>query len=206
MTQHKLLTQQDIIQFFKNCPTPTEDFLIDPKEYLSLIPQPLQSAAVLIPIINREEGLTILFTERTSHLRSHAGQISFPGGAAEACDKNSHETALRETEEEIGLSPSQITVLGKLGRLVTLSGYEITPIVGLVYPPFTLNPDTREVASVFEVPLSYLLDLDNYSQEEKEFEQRVRRFHSIQWERHAIWGATAAILMGLRQQLLQEIA
>ncbi len=118
----------------------------------------IRPAAVLVPVVKREHGLTVLFTRRTAHLNDHAGQISFPGGRSEPGDKNAAETALREAAEEIDLAPGQVEVLGELSKYVTVTGYRVTPVVGLVTPPLELRLDEFEVAEVFEVPLEFLLD------------------------------------------------
>src|SRR6056297_1110083 len=119
---------------------------------------PLRPAAVLVPLVDRADGLTVLLTERTAHLHAHAGQISFPGGAFEPGDADAVAAALRETEEEVGLAPEQVEVVGRLDTYVTRTGFEVTPVVGLVRPPVLLRPDPFEVADVFEVPLDFILD------------------------------------------------
>ncbi|MEQ8206706.1 MAG: CoA pyrophosphatase, partial [Woeseia sp.] len=121
----------------------------------------LQPSAVLIPIVERREGLTVLLTERAAHLKHHPGQISFPGGRMELSDRDLRETALRETQEEIGVGPEQVAVAGYLTPLPTVSGYAVTPIVGLVDANVVLRIDQREVAAAFEVPLEFLLDSTN---------------------------------------------
>src|SRR6266545_6615128 len=122
----------------------------------------IRPAAVLVPVVRREGGLTVLFTRRTAHLNDHAGQISFPGGRSEPGDTGAAETALREAAEEIGLAAAQVEVLGKLQEYVTVTGYRVTPVVGLVTPPLELRLDEFEVAEVFEVPLEFLLDPANH--------------------------------------------
>ena len=117
-----------------------------------------RSAAVLVPIVNRPDGLAVLFTERSVDLPDHPGQISFPGGRIEPGDADAVAAALREAEEEIGLPRDRVTLLGRLADYETVTGYRVTPIVGWVEPPFPLKPDPVEVADVFEVPLSFLLD------------------------------------------------
>ena len=119
-------------------------------------------AAVLFPIVQRPQGHTVLLTQRTDHLRDHAGQVSFPGGRVDAVDVSPQATALRETQEEIGLSPSHIEIFGYLPQYYTGTGFVVTPVVGLLTPPFELQPDPFEVAEIFEVPLSFLLDPANH--------------------------------------------
>ncbi|OHC76354.1 MAG: hypothetical protein A3G18_08975 [Rhodospirillales bacterium RIFCSPLOWO2_12_FULL_58_28] len=157
--------------------------------------EPLTPAAVMIPIIARPQGLTLLFTRRTEHLAVHAGQISFPGGHVEPADNNPEETALRECEEEIGLDRKHVTVLGNPGGYVTRTGFHVTPVAGLIEPPFELNIDPHEVAEAFEAPLDFFLDPANHRQCNREFEGTMRKFYAIPYGDRYIWGATAGILI-----------
>lgn len=159
-------------------------------------------ASVLIPLVQRSTGaggLQLLLTRRTAHLTDHAGQISFPGGRAETFDASPEDTALRETEEEIGLARRHIEVIGALPEYFTITGYRVTPVVGLVTPPFELQPDPNEVAEAFEVPLHFLMDGANHQR--KSFEAPGgagrRSFYAMPYERHFIWGATAGMLRNL---------
>ena len=159
-------------------------------------------AAVLVPIVMRPEGLTVLLTQRTAHLNDHAGQVSFPGGRVEASDIDVQATALRETEEETGLSREFVECLGGLPRYVTGTGFAVSPITALVRPGFDLNPDTFEVAEIFEVPLSFLTDPANYRFHRAELEDgRIRQYYSVPWQQFFIWGATASMLLGMCQIL-----
>ncbi|MBL8665974.1 MAG: CoA pyrophosphatase [Rhodospirillales bacterium] len=158
---------------------------------------PLTPAAVLVPLIERPDGLTVLFTQRTSHLAHHAGQVSFPGGHIEPEDGGPAETALRETEEEVGLDRSHVRIVGRLDTYVTRTGFAVTPVVGMVAPPFTLRPDPHEVAEIFEVPLDFLLDPSNHERCSAEFEGRTRFFWAMPYGRHFIWGATAGMVINL---------
>jgi 8-oxo-dGTP pyrophosphatase MutT (NUDIX family) len=151
-------------------------------------------AAVLVPLINRADGVRLLFTQRTPHLDDHAGQISFPGGRVEAGDADREETALRETEEEVGLARGVVTVLGRLPDYAIPSGFRITPVVGWIEPPFTLKPDPFEVADVFEAPLEHFLDAVNYQRREFHFRGRHRHYMAVPFEGRYIWGATAGML------------
>ena len=128
------------------------------------------AAAVLIPVIAHPGELTILFTQRTTHLKSHAGQVSFPGGRAEPGDASAEFTALREAEEEIGLPAARVEILARLPDYRTRTGYRVTPVVGLIEPPLELVPDPREVAEVFEVPLAFLLDPRNCQRRTRQFQ------------------------------------
>lgn len=163
----------------------------------------LLPAAVLAPLVDRPEGLTVLLTQRTDHLHHHGGQISFPGGRVEAHDADPVETALRETEEEIGLERRHVEVIGFLDLYQTVTGFLITPVVGFVEPSFQLNPDPFEVADVFEVPLSFILDPHNHERRSIDFKGRERRFYVLPYEDRYIWGATAAMLVGLARRLAQ---
>jgi 8-oxo-dGTP pyrophosphatase MutT (NUDIX family) len=154
----------------------------------------IRPASVLVPVVDRGDELTVLFTRRTSHLHDHAGQISFPGGRAEA-DESALDTALRETAEEIGLDPQRIEVLGTLSEYLTVTGYRVTPVVGLVNPPFDLQPDTFEVAEIFEVPLAFFLDPANHQRNRVIAEGLERHYYAMPYGPYYIWGATAGMLM-----------
>jgi 8-oxo-dGTP pyrophosphatase MutT (NUDIX family) len=158
-------------------------------------------AAVLIPVIAHPQGLTVLFTQRTTHLRSHSGQVSFPGGRAEASDLSAEFTALREAEEEIGLIPTAVEVLGKLPDYRTRTGYRVTPVVGLLLPPVAFRPDPREVAEIFEVPLDFLLDERNRQRRTREFQGQQVGYYVIEYGERVIWGATAGMLVNLHKML-----
>jgi 8-oxo-dGTP pyrophosphatase MutT (NUDIX family) len=159
----------------------------------------LRRAAVLIPIVQRPEGLTVLLTQRTAHLNNHAGQISFPGGSAEELDSSPIETALRETEEEIGLSRRHVEIVGVLPEHITASSYLVTPVVGLVTPPFELIAESNEVAEIFEVPLGFLMNGANHQRMSFALPEGGgrRSFYAMPYERFFIWGATAGMLRNL---------
>ncbi|MBK8173868.1 MAG: CoA pyrophosphatase [Rhodospirillales bacterium] len=165
---------------------------------------PLKPAAVLVPLIDHPDALTVLFTRRTSHLAHHAGQVSFPGGHIEPDDDGPGETALRETEEEVGLERERITLIGHLDAYITRTGFIVTPVVGVVSPPFEIRPDPHEVAEVFEVPLTFLLDRANHQRCSAEFEGVTRYFWAMPYGRHYIWGATAGMLINLCEFLEAE--
>lgn len=165
----------------------------------SLVP-----ASVLLAIVARERELTVLLTRRTAHLKAHSGQVSFPGGKAEAHDESAEATALRETFEEIGLAGDRVEVLGRLSRYHTRTGYRVTPVVGIVTPPFELNPDVREVEEVFEVPLSFILDPANHQRHSRELQGRQVAYFAIPYGRHYIWGATAAMLVNFYRFLAES--
>ena len=154
-------------------------------------------AAVLIPLLLKENGLWVLLTQRTNHLRDHAGQISFPGGRMDPEDQSPNDTALRESEEEIGLDRHRVEIIGHLPEYLTVSGYSVTPVVGLVQAQAEYVLDEFEVADVFEVPLSFLLDPANHQVRLWQSEQGGRRFYSMPYENRFIWGATAGMLRNL---------
>ncbi len=163
-------------------------------------------AAVLVPLVVREAGLQLLLTMRTAHLHDHAGQISFPGGRVDPDDDDAIATALRETEEEIGLARRHIEVIGSLPDYQTGTGFRVTPVVALVHPPFELVADTFEVAEIFEVPLAFLMDGANHQRRSAEFPNRPgrRSFYAMPWQHYFIWGATAAMLRNLYHFLRSE--
>jgi len=161
----------------------------------------LKPASVLIPIVERENGMTILLTQRTEHLHAHGGQISFPGGHCEQFDRNAIDTALRETEEEIGITREHIDILGQLRDYDTVTGFRITPIVSMVRTGFTLTLDSFEVAEVFEIPLQHALDPNNYSHRTATHKGIEHRYCILDHDERYIWGATAAILFELSHHL-----
>ncbi|MFQ5995631.1 MAG: CoA pyrophosphatase [Acidiferrobacterales bacterium] len=161
-------------------------------------------AAALVPLIDRPDGMTILLTQRTAHLNDHAGQISFPGGRVEPDDENPKATALRETEEEIGLSPKFIDVVGYLDLSVTGTGFLVTPVVGLISLGFTLSLDEFEVAEVFEIPLAYVLNPGNHQRESRVLNGVKRSFYVIEYEHRYVWGATAGMLVNLYEKLRER--
>ena len=157
-------------------------------------------AAVLVAITDRPAPGVIL-TLRQSHLRRHAGQIAFPGGKIDAEDAGPVEAALREAEEEIGLRPKQVDLIGSVDPYRTGSGYRIVPVIGVVPPDLTLTPHEAEVAAVFEAPLGFLLDAANHRRESKVFGEVERSFSVIQWQDRRIWGITAALIVNLSRRL-----
>lgn len=167
---------------------------IRPKE-----PRALQPAAVLMPIIG---GTTprVLFTERSPHLPRHAGQVSFPGGRADASDASLVQTALRETQEETGIDPAFVTVAGFLDTYETGTGYAILPVVGVLSGGFSLKPDVSEVERIFEVPLAFLLDPRNREQGHGQWQGQKRTYYSFHYQEHRIWGATAAMIVNFAER------
>jgi 8-oxo-dGTP pyrophosphatase MutT (NUDIX family) len=158
------------------------------------------AASVLIPITDRPEPGVIL-TLRQASLRRHAGQIAFPGGRSDDEDESPIATALREAWEEVGLMPADVALVGTMPPYRTGSGYRITPVIGVVPPDLALTPHEAEVAAVFEVPLTFLIDSANHVLSSRQFDGRERQFHVIQWEDRRIWGITAALIVNLARRL-----
>lgn len=166
------------------------------------LPTRLTPAAVLVPLVERPQGTTVLLTQRTEHLHDHPGQVSFPGGRCEAHDASPVVTALREAEEEVGLKPSQVEVVGMLPDYRTGTGFRVTPVVGVVSPPLDLTLDTFEVAEVFEPPLSFLLDARNHQRMSMHIAGVLRYYWAMPWQGYFIWGATAGMIVSLHRFLL----
>lgn len=166
--------------------------------------QPMVPAAVLVPLVLRETGLTVLLTKRTAHLRDHAGQVSFPGGRCEDKDASPVATALREAEEEVGLVAAQVEVLGLLPEYYTGTGFCVTPVVALVSPPLNLKLDDFEVAEAFEAPLGFLLDSNNHQRQNIEYQGALREYYAMPWNGYYIWGATAGMLVSLQRFLFEQ--
>lgn len=163
----------------------------------------LKPAGVLIPIVERRTELSVILTQRAPDLKHHPGQVSFPGGRMEEHDDDVRVTALRETHEEVGIAPGQVSVIGFLDPMPTVTGYAVTPVVGLVRPDFELVIDRTEVDFAFEVPLSYLLDPGNETPVEREFEGRRITMMEVHYEGKRIWGATAMMLQTFRNNILE---
>lgn len=188
------------LEQIRNCllsePSPGHFVQEEGGEGLALTP-----AAVLFPIVLRDGGKTVLLTQRTAHLRDHAGQISFPGGRVEDEDLSPVHTALRETEEEIGLARQHVQILGFLPEYRTGTGFRVTPVVGLVQPPFDLTLDPFEVAEAFEVPLDFLLDPVNHKEHSLHYRGALRHFFAMPYGDYFIWGATAGMIRSLTARL-----
>jgi len=168
-------------------------------EQIEVAPMP---AAVLVPVVDRPTP-TVILTMRPNTMRRHAGQISFPGGRIDPGDADPVAAALRETQEEIGLPPSAVTVVGTADVYRTITGFAVTPVIGVVTPDFPLTPHPHEVADVFEAPLAFLLDPVNHIAQSAEHRGRIRRYYEIAWEGRRIWGATAAIIVNLSRRLAE---
>jgi 8-oxo-dGTP pyrophosphatase MutT (NUDIX family) len=197
------LTPQALRERFASPPAWEVEF---PGDTRLPLPRAPAAASVLVPIVAHPDGLRLLLTQRTDHLRDHAGQISFPGGRRETHDADAIATALRETEEEVGLSRGHVDVIGTLPIYTTVTAFQVTPVVALVTPGFALALDPFEVAEAFEVPLSFLMNPTHHQRHVVTVDGVERRFVSMPWnvQDHAgkarqyfIWGATAAMLRNL---------
>lgn len=180
----------------------SSDYDLNPELAPGLAPtRRLRSAAVLCGVVERDEGLRVILTRRADHLNAHAGQVAFPGGKRDPSDPSLAHAALREAEEEIGLPPAMVRLLGRFDEHETGTGFAITPFVGLVDPRFAPRPDPSEVAEVFEPPLDFLMDPANRREETRLWKGAERRFYAIPWEGRYIWGATARMLVRLAERL-----
>ncbi|MGH8278166.1 MAG: NUDIX hydrolase [Gammaproteobacteria bacterium] len=159
---------------------------------------------MLVPVVLHATVPTILFTERTRNLLDHAGQVSFPGGSRELSDSGPVQTALREAFEETGIDASRVTPVGFLDGYLTITGYAVTPVVGLVTPGFELKPDPAEVAEIFEVPIAFLRDPANLQTRTGKWGKQVASYYQFEYQQHVIWGATAAMLVDFLHKLMRS--
>jgi 8-oxo-dGTP pyrophosphatase MutT (NUDIX family) len=173
------------------------------EEIVDLLPEGhvLVEAAVLVGLVRRASGTQVLLTRRTDALRNHAGQVSFPGGRIEPDDVDAVAAARRETFEEVGIAPSQVTPLGYLDAFTTITGFRVLPVVATIDSDYVAQPDPNEVADVFEVPLDFLLDPANLASLSLEHRGRPRQVWEFSYPGQRIWGVTAAILLNLRERL-----
>ncbi len=188
------MTKNEFIEQFHHLRVPH----VEPDYPLSQTGRP---AAVLIPLVDYGSELKVILTERAHHLKHHPGQISFPGGGVESSDENLFSTALREAQEEIGLPPMNVEVIGMLPSYRTISGYSIAPVVGFIDPNYTPRIDTNEVESAFEVPLAHLLNRKNHLVHTTHRRNRAFPIYFIPWQDKMIWGATAALLRNLSHHI-----
>lgn len=203
-TTRRRLDLDGLIEKFSNF-TPKPDDIRGDHDLNGFSPKPHnREAAVLVPIVKREGGLTVLFTKRTEHLSNHPGQISFPGGHIEDHDETPEHAALRETEEEVGLPHDYIQVIGRLNGYITRTGFHVVPVVGVVDVPFPVTPDPHEVAEVFEVPLAFLMDPANHQKCSRIFMGKQRHFWAMPYKDYYIWGATAGMIRNLYMFLSEE--
>ena len=197
---NKLFITNKLARHSKKFPITRGDGDLNPN--LAIANSKLIQAAVLVPLVARKFGFTVLLTKRTETLAHHPGQISFPGGHAEAIDGSAKDTALRETYEEIGVDEGQICVLGQLDVYQTRTGFSVTPIVAIIHTPFKINANPQEVAEVFEVPLSFLMNSKNHKQHAQQFNGQDRNFYAMPYNNYFIWGATAGMIKNLYNILL----
>jgi 8-oxo-dGTP pyrophosphatase MutT (NUDIX family) len=191
--QRALLSESAVLQAVPHNLAELESFLPEAEAFAP--------ASVLCGLVPRADGLQVLLTKRSPHLRHHPGQISFPGGRIETADANPFEAALREAHEEIGLEADYVRLLGYLDPLVTITGYRVFPAVAIVDPDYRAEPDGVEVAELFEAPLSLFLDAGNEHPFDIEFRGVMRSLKEFRWQEYRIWGATASMLINLRQRL-----
>ena len=170
------------------------------EEVVGILEQPPTPAAVLVPIILHPEP-SLLLTRRTSHLKKHAGQVSFPGGRIDPEDKDAVATALREAEEEVGLDPTRVEIVGRMDEYVTGTGFIITPVIGLLPPGLSFRPSPNEVEAIFEFPFSVLLDPEAPRRQKQHTRGQWREYWVWPHPDHFIWGATAAIMYHLAGKL-----
>jgi 8-oxo-dGTP pyrophosphatase MutT (NUDIX family) len=194
--RRRLLARSDAIAAGRLVPPPYvgSDFALNGDDRP---PESLRPAAVLVPLVDRQPALTVLLTQRTADMPSHAGQIAFPGGRRDQRDADLIATALRETEEETGIGPDHVEIVAPIDNYITRTGFLITPVVGFVAPRFELKPDPREVADVFEVPLAFFLDPANHHVHSRTWQGRERRYYAMPYGERYVWGATAGMLKNL---------
>ena len=161
------------------------------------IPETWKPASVLVPLVNRAPGITVLLTQRTADMPSHAGQIAFPGGRHQVEDSDLITTALRETEEEVGIHRDFVEVVAPIDVYITRTGYAVTPVVGFVRPGFSTTADPREVADIFEVPLAFFLDPANHHIHSRTYQGRERHYYAMPYGERYVWGATAGMIRNL---------
>ncbi|WP_323762402.1 CoA pyrophosphatase [Maricaulis sp.] len=161
----------------------------------------IRTAAVIAPLILHDGPPRLLLTERASHLPRHAGQISFPGGRIDPGGETAAEAAVRELEEEVGIARAHVELVGRFDSYATVTGYHVTPFVGVIRPGYTLRPDPGEVADVFETPFDFLMDPANHQRHSREWQGHVRHYYAMPWQERYIWGATAGMLKSLHDRL-----
>ena len=179
----------------------TGDHALNPDFTQAMVTAKMRDAAVLVPVVDRGSEATLLLTRRTDTLRQHSGQVAFPGGAIDREDGTAEHAALREAKEEIGLASDRADIVGNLPRYLTGSGYSITPVLAVVNTPFEVYPNPDEVADIFEVPLSFLMNPANHSRESRVFNGKERFYYAMPYHERFIWGITAGIIRGLYERL-----
>ncbi len=183
---------------------PRGDHSLDPDGSAAIPPPPHRRAAVLVPVVFRPEGPNLILTQRAANLRDHSGQVALPGGKIDPSDPTPAAAALREAEEEIGLHPAAVQLVGYIDPYLSGTGFLVTPVIGLVAPEATYRPNPAEVADVFEVPLPVLMDRERYRLRSRDWQGRTRWFYAVNFGERLIWGVTAGILNNLRERLYPE--
>lgn len=194
------MNKQDLLrQFSLNIP---QDYKAESLQRVAHLQKAnLRKAAVLIPCVDRSDGLSVILTKRASHLKHHPGQVSFPGGKFEQFDKTLSNTALREAHEEIGLEPSKVNLIGQLPPLTTISQFSVTPFMSIIDENYHSHIDRNEVDYIFEVPASYLFDPKNLFTRKMKIKGVPHQIFAINYQQHFIWGVTAQIIQALQMQL-----
>lgn len=196
----KRITRDDIERAVKLEAGRRSDYDLNPDTTIEPI-SALRSAAVLCGVIERDGGLHVILTQRPDTMKEHAGQIAFPGGKIEAFDEGPVAAALREAEEEIGLGPGDVEVIGRIDAYVTGTGFQVEPIVAWIAPGFIARPDPSEVDEAFEAPLDFLMNAANLERHAGSWGGRRRLYYAIPWEGRFIWGATAGMLKSLADRI-----
>ena len=194
-----MLDKADIIAALRPPCGASSDFDLHPTTSVAF--KQVKTAAVLVPLCLRDGILRVMLTKRAAHLAVHPGQIAFPGGRAEQTDKDPAHTALREAQEETGLPPKQVTILGALGQHQTVTGYQVHPVVGWITQNWQIKADKQEVEDIFFVPLAHFLNLNNFQITARQWQGHKRRYYIAPYGPYYIWGATARILYGFAQRL-----
>jgi 8-oxo-dGTP pyrophosphatase MutT (NUDIX family) len=176
---------------------------LNPEARVIPVDEAPRPAAVLVPLVPREDGLHMILTERQPHMRQHAGQVAFPGGRIDGGDEGPIAAALRETEEETGIPPSFVEPIGFLDTYLTSTNYRVFPVVGILRPGFTVTPHAGEVADVFEVPLAFLMNPEHHERHSRDWQGRTRYYYAMPWKGRYIWGATAGMIRNLYSMLYE---
>ncbi|MFC3164627.1 CoA pyrophosphatase [Ciceribacter thiooxidans] len=178
------------------------DHLLNPETLAEIEGIQLKDAAVLVPVVDDgDEGAKVILTQRTTRLRKHSGQIAFPGGGIDDTDVSPEEAALREAQEEIGLDPAYVETVGRLPQYLSATGFRIIPVLSVVSRGFTITPNPHEVESVFEVPLSFLMNPENHQRDSRDWRGILRHYYVMPYGERYIWGITAGIIRTLYERL-----